>query len=129
MADFFSSFWNILWTALTIFVFIAWLMVLFSIIGDLFRDRSLGGFAKAVWVFFLIFVPALAALVYLIARGGGMNERATQAAQRQQAAANAYIREVASTSIADQLTEAKALLDSGAITAEEYQLIKTKALT
>ena len=77
------TFGQVLLAVLEVFLFAAWLMILFVIIGDLFRDHQLSGWAKAAWVIFLIFVPFLAALVYLIARGDGMRERAL--AQQQQA--------------------------------------------
>src|SRR5262249_337446 len=91
----FSNFWDIVWWFLWIFAFTAYLFVLFSIFGDLFRDSKLGGWAKALWVIFLIFVPFLTALIYLIARGNGMQERALEQAKRQQEATNAYIQSVA----------------------------------
>ena len=74
MVGFLSNIWDFIWMFFTIFVFFAWLMALFSIIGDLFRDRALSGIAKAIWLLFLIFIPFLTAIVYLIARGGGMAE-------------------------------------------------------
>ena len=89
-----SSFLDILWWSLTVFVFIAYLMALFSIISDLFRDRQLNGFAKAVWLLFLVFLPFITALVYLIARGKGMGERAQRQAAAAQTATEDYIRSV-----------------------------------
>lgn len=106
----------------------AYLIVLFNIIIDLFRDRELSGWWKAVWVFFLIFFPALTALVYLIARGGGMASRQAAQLQDAQAQTDAYIRSVAAKSPADQIADAKALLDAGAISAEEFEALKAKAL-
>ncbi len=103
-------------------------MTLFSIIGDIFRDRSLSGFAKAVWFIFLIFVPILTALVYLIARGGGMAERDAETVRRYKSAQDDYIKSVAGTSPADQIAQAKSLLDSGAISQAEYDQLKAKAL-
>ncbi|MGB4136408.1 MAG: SHOCT domain-containing protein [Microbacterium sp.] len=124
-----SSFLDILWWSLTVFVFIAYLMALFSIISDLFRDRKLNGFAKAVWLLFLVFLPFLTALVYLIARGRGMGERAAAQAERSQEAAESYIRSVAAeTTPTDEIARAKALLDSGAIDAAEYETLKRAAL-
>lgn len=128
MFGFLSNVWDFLWMFFTIFVFFAWLMALFSIIGDLFRDRALSGWAKAIWLIALIFVPFLTALVYLIVRGGGMAERSAEVAKAQRSAADEYIRNVAGTSPAHELTEAKALLDSGAITAEEFAGLKAKIL-
>lgn len=128
------SFWNVIWDAiwwfLTIFVFVAYLMALFSIISDLFRDHKLNGWAKAAWMLFLVFVPFLTALVYLIARGRGMGERAQRQAVEAQEAANEYIRSVsgAASTPAAEIASAKALLDSGAITAEEFDKLKQSAL-
>ena len=128
--DFWSFFWLLVWS----FFFVAYLMILFHIFGDLFRDKELGGFAKVVWVVVLLVFPFLAALVYLIARGHGMAERQMKGAMEMKAAQDEYIRSVAgggaatSSSPVEQLSRAKALLDSGAITSDEYAALKTKAL-
>ncbi len=127
MADFLAHIWDFIWMFFTIFVFFAWLMALFSIIGDLFRDRALSGWAKAVWLLFLIFVPFLTALVYLIARGSGMAERAASQAKAQKNAADDYIRSV-SGGAAGEIAQAKALLDAGTITQAEFDALKAKAL-
>ncbi len=114
-----------------IFVFVAYLMVLFSIIGDIFRDHELNGWGKALWILFLIFVPFLTALVYLIARGTGMQKRSIAQAQELRAAQDAYIRQTAGSgggSAADDISKAKALLDSGTITQAEFDALKAKAL-
>ena len=127
--DILQATWDIVWFFFWTFAFIAYLMVLFSIIGDIFRDRSLNGWGKAAWMLFLIFVPFLTALVYLIARGTGMAERQRSAAQQNQAATEQYVRSVAGTgSAAEEITKAKALLDIGTITADEYAALKAKAL-
>lgn len=127
--DFLEATWDVIWFFFWTFAFIAYLMVLFSIIGDIFRDHTLNGWAKAAWMLFLIFVPFLTALIYLIARGKGMAERQMQAAQRNQQATEEYVRSVAgSGGSADEIAKAKALLDSGTITAEEYAALKAKAL-
>ncbi|KKI22579.1 MULTISPECIES: SHOCT domain-containing protein [unclassified Leucobacter] len=127
--SFLSNIWDAIWWMLTIFVFIAYLMALFSIIGDLFRDRKLNGFAKAVWLLFLVFLPFLTALVYLIVRGRGMGERAEAQAQQTQDAAESYIRSVAAEATpTDEIVRAKQLLDAGAITDEEYASLKAAAL-
>ncbi|WP_125100206.1 SHOCT domain-containing protein [Leucobacter chromiireducens] len=127
--SFLSNIWDAIWWMLTIFVFIAYLMALFSIIGDLFRDRKLNGFAKAVWLLFLVFLPFLTALVYLIVRGRGMGERAAAQAQQTQDAAESYIRSVAAEATpTDEIVRAKQLLDAGAITDEEYASLKAAAL-
>jgi hypothetical protein len=123
------SFWDIVWFIFITFLFFAWLMVLFSILSDLFRDKETGGFAKAIWVLALIFIPFLTALIYLIARGHGMAERNAAAAKEMKQAQDAYIREAAGSSPADQIARAKELLDSGAISQAEYDSIKAKALS
>ena len=87
--NFWESFWDVIWWFLWAFVFIAYLMALFAIIGDLFRDHKLSGWWKAVWIIFLIFVPFLTALIYLIARGNGMAERSQKEAKQYQAATDA----------------------------------------
>jgi hypothetical protein len=126
--DFWSYFWLLVWW----FFFVAYLMVLFQIFGDLFRDNELGGVAKALWVLVLVFFPIVAALVYLVARGKGMAARTMQRNADMVAAQDDYIRSVASTSSGssgvEQLSQAKALLDSGAITPEEFAKIKAQAL-
>jgi hypothetical protein len=116
------------------FIFFAWFMSLFWVFGDLFRSRDVGGFAKTLWVLFLIILPILGMLVYLIARGGGMTERALAAQAETQKRQDAYIRSVATPngsngSAADEIASAKALLDSGAINSAEYEQLKATALT
>ncbi|WP_203581450.1 SHOCT domain-containing protein [Microbacterium hibisci] len=126
-----GGFWDFILWFFWIFVFVAYLMVLFSIIGDIFRDHELNGWLKAVWILFLIFVPFLTALVYLIARGNSMQKRSIEQAQELRAAQDAYIRQTAGTggaSAADDIAKAKSLLDSGAITQAEFDALKAKAL-
>src|SRR4051794_22701558 len=107
----------------------AYLVVLFQILTDLFRDKAVSGWFKAIWVLFLIIFPLLTSLIYLIARGQGMAERHVSEAQAAQADADAYIRSVATTgSPAEEIAKAKALHDSGAINDEEYASLKAKAL-
>jgi hypothetical protein len=123
------SFWDIVWFIVITWAFVAYLMVMFSIIGDIFRDRELSGVWKAVWVIALVFLPFITAVVYLISRGGSMAERSMQASAMHRRQQDDYIREVAGkTSPADQITQARALLDSGAISQQEYDALKTKAL-
>lgn len=126
--SYWSNIGDAIWWFLTIFVFFAYLMALFSIISDLFRDHKLNGWWKAVWLVFLLFLPFITALVYLIARGRGMGERAQAQAKRMQDAQEAYIREVSGGATA-QISEAKQLLDSGAITQAEFDALKAKALS
>ena len=123
------SFWDIVWFIAISFLFFAWLMVLFSILSDLFRDKETSGFVKAVWVFALIFLPFLTALLYLIVRGHGMADRNVAAAQQMKQAQDAYIREAAGSSPADQIARAKELLDSSAISQAEFDSLKSKALS
>ena len=123
------SFWDIVWFIFISFVFIAYLMVLFSIIADLFRDPDASGGVKAVWVIALIFLPFLTALVYLIARGRGMTERSARFAQANQQQQEDYIRQVAGSSSAEQIEKAQAMLDRGTITQAEFERLKEKALT
>ena len=125
-----NSFWDVIWWFLWAFVFIAYLMALFAIIGDLFRDQKLSGWWKAVWIIFLIFVPFITALIYLIARGNGMAERSQREAKQYQAATDAYIRQTAGSaaSPSDEIAKARALLDAGTISQQEYDQLKTKAL-
>ncbi|MFF2632312.1 SHOCT domain-containing protein [Microbacterium sp. NPDC058021] len=127
---FWGSFWDLIWWFLWAFVFFAYLMALFSIIGDLFRDHKLSGWWKAVWIFFLIFFPIITALIYLIARGSGMAERSAQAARQFREQQDAYIKTVAGSgaSPTEEIAKAKQLLDDGTITQAEYEALKAKAL-
>ena len=113
------------------FLFFAWFMCLFWVLGDLFRSRDLGGGAKTLWVIFVILIPWLGILVYLIARGHGMQERQLEQAKEMQAAQAEYIKSVAapaSGGATSQIADAKGLLDSGAITQAEFDQLKAKAL-
>lgn len=126
--NFWTDFWSVLWFAFWMFAFIAYLMVLFSIIGDIFRDRDLNGWFKALWIIFLVFVPFLTAVIYLIARGNGMAERQARDYKEAQSATESYIRNVAGSSPSDEIAKAKALLDAGSITPAEFDSIKRHAL-
>ena len=112
------------------FLFFAWFMCLFWVLGDIFRSKDLGGGGKTFWVIFVIIIPWLGVLVYVIARGKGMQERQLEQAKELQTAQADYIKSVAgsSGSAADQIASAKGLLDSGAITQAEFDQIKSKAL-
>ncbi|WP_270618521.1 SHOCT domain-containing protein (plasmid) [Micrococcus luteus] len=125
--DFWSTIWDAIWWFFTIFVFVAYLIALFSIISDLFRDRELSGVYKAIWLLFLIFIPFLTALVYLIFRGRGMGDRAERQAREAKATADDYIRTVAGGP-ASEIAQAKQLLDSGTISEAEFQSLKQSAL-
>jgi uncharacterized membrane protein YcjF (UPF0283 family) len=122
------SFWNYFWLVVEIFFFFAYLVVLFMIITDLFRDHRLSGWWKAVWVICLIIFPLVTALVYVIARGNGMAQRQAETQRQAKAATDSYIRDVAGASPADQIATAKQLLDSGAIDQAEFEKLKTAAL-
>jgi ABC-type transport system involved in multi-copper enzyme maturation permease subunit len=125
-----DSFWDFFWFIISFFLLMAYLMVLFQIVGDLFRDKDTSGVMKAVWIFFLIILPILTSLVYLIARGQSMAERNVAALQAAQHDQEAYIRKVtAGASPSDEIARAKSLLDSGAISPEEFEKLKGKALT
>ena len=123
-----DSFWDFLWLIIVSFAFIAYLMVLFSIIGDLFRDHKSSGWVKAIWVFFLIVAPFLTALIYLIAKGDGMSKRQVAAMQEAKDEQDQYIRQVAGRTSAEEIAHAKTLLDKGTITEDELGQLKAKAL-
>ena len=113
------------------FLFFAWFMCLFWIFGDIFRSKDLGGGGKTLWVLFVILIPWLGILVYLIARGRGMQERQLEQAKDMHRAQTEYIQSVSGGSSAnptDQIASAKGLLDSGTITQAEFDQIKAKAL-
>jgi ABC-type multidrug transport system fused ATPase/permease subunit len=122
------NFWSIVGFFFWSFVFISYLFALFAVIGDLFRDRRLNGWWKAVWIIFLIFVPFATVFVYLTARGRGMAARSSRTAAAAQSATNDYIRSVANTSPADEIAQGKALLDAGTITPAEFESLKARAL-
>lgn len=123
------SFWESLGWMLWATVFIGYLFALFAIIADLFRDHKLSGWLKAVWVFFLLFLPILTALVYLVARSEGMTERSNKAARDAEKAAESYIREVAGKSPSEEIAAAAALLEAGAISEDEFAALKLKVLS
>jgi hypothetical protein len=112
-------------TTLSIFFFVIWIWILITILSDLFRDHELSGWAKAAWVFFLVFIPFLAALVYLGLRGAGMRERSVKAQQEAKSQLDDYIRETAA-SPADELHKLSELRDKGTITDEEFERMKAR---
>jgi hypothetical protein len=123
------SFWDIVWFIIISYALVAYLVALFHIIGDIFRDDELSGWLKAVWVVSLCFLPFLTAIVYLIARGRGMAARSSERAATRQSSQDAYIRQVAGKSTpSDQIAQARALFDAGAISESEYEALKSKAL-
>jgi hypothetical protein len=124
-----NSFAQWLWLMVWWFLFIAYLIVLFQIISDLFRDRELSGWAKAAWTLGLIVIPYFVALIYVIARGRGMADRRARDYYQAQERQDEYIRSVATgPSPATQISTAKALLDQGAITQAEFDALKARAL-
>jgi hypothetical protein len=123
------SFWDIVWFIFISFAFVAYLMVMFWIIADLFRDHDTSGFVKAVWIIALVFLPLLTSLIYVIVRGQGMTERTARTAAASKAEQDAYIKSVAAKATpADQIAQARAMLDAGVITEPEYERLKEKAL-
>jgi ABC-type multidrug transport system fused ATPase/permease subunit len=123
-----SNFWDVFWLMISTFFFIAYLLIMFQIVVDLFRDGELGGGWKVLWMIGLIFLPVLTAIIYIIARGEGMAARQQATVQRAKADTDAYIRDVAGKSPAAHIAEAKALLDAGTITQAEFDQLKAKAL-
>jgi hypothetical protein len=115
---------------LIFFLFIAWIWVLISVIADIFRSRDMGGFAKALWVIFVIIIPWLGVLAYLIARGDSMAQRSIDDAAAAEQARRAYIQEAAGTSAspADELAKLASLKESGVISDEEYAKLRAKAI-
>ncbi len=123
------GFWEFFWLMVWGFFFIMYLMVLFQIVVDIFRDSKMNGWFKAIWVLALLVVPVITALIYIIARGKGMNQRQAEAAAGAQQATEDYIRSVATANDpASQIASAKSLLDSGAISQAEFDQLKAKAL-
>lgn len=130
------SFWEFVGWTIWIFFFVAYLIVLFQILTDLFRDKGTNGWVKAIWVIALVFIPFLTALLYLIVRGRGMAERRLEDMQEMHKAQVEYTRQLVSEagggsgglSTTEQLKHGKELLDSGAITPEEFEALKAKLL-
>jgi hypothetical protein len=123
-----SNFWDLVWLMLSTFVFVSYLIIMFQIVVDLFRDTELGGGSKVLWIIGLIFLPVITAIVYIIGRGRGMSARQQASMQRAKSDTESYIKSVAGTSPAAQIAEAKALLDAGTITQEEFARLKAKSL-
>ena len=121
-------FLNIVWSMIIFFAFVIWIWLLITVFIDIFRRRDAGGFAKALWIIVVIALPYLGVLVYLIVEHNGMAERSEKQVQSMQAQQEAYIKSVAGSTPADQIAQAKTLLDSGSITQAEFDAIKAKAL-
>ena len=130
MDDF--SLWDVFVSTFWFMLLVAWIMLLFRVIGDIFRDDELSGGMKAFWTLFIILLPWLGVLVYLIARGGSMAERSIKEAQAADARTRAYIQEAAGSggggNVSSELRELAALRDAGTITPQEYEQAKAKVL-
>lgn len=124
-----SNFWDVVWLMVSTFFFVAYLIIMFQIVVDLFRDHELGGGSKVLWVIGLIFLPVVTAIVYIVARGRGMAQRQQASLQKAKADTDAYIKSVAGRSPAADIAEAKALLDAGTINQAEFDRLKAKALS
>jgi Short C-terminal domain/Phospholipase_D-nuclease N-terminal len=120
-------FLDVMWTMLVFFCWVIWFWILITVIADIFRRHDASGFTKVLWMIFVIIVPFLGVFIYIIANHEGMTERNVQRAQHVQAQSDAYVRSVAGGP-ASEIEKAKALLDSGAISQQEYDAIKQKAL-
>ena len=122
-------FLDVFWTMLVFFVWVAWFLLLFRVIGDIFRRHDIGGGAKVLWLIFVIVLPFLGVFIYLIANNNGMNERSLERAQAQQQQFDQYVQSAAgSGGAAAEIEKAKQLLDSGAITQGDFDAIKQKAI-
>jgi len=122
-----SNFWSSFWLIAEVFVFVAYLLVLFHIVSDLFRNGEISSLAKALWILGFIFLP-FTALIYLVWHGRGIAQRQQQQMERIKSDTDKYIRQVAGKSPAEQISEAKALLDAGIVSADEFAKLKAKAL-
>jgi hypothetical protein len=120
-------FLDVFWSMLVFFMFFIWLMILFRVFADVFRRHDIGGGGKALWIIFVIVLPFLGVLVYLLTQNDGMTQRALEGAQVQRAQMDDYVRSVAGGA-AGEIEKAKGLLDSGAITQAEFDAMKAKAL-
>jgi putative oligomerization/nucleic acid binding protein/phospholipase D-like protein len=120
-------FLDVFWSMIIFFFWVIWIWIVITVLIDIFRRRDIGGFAKAMWVVFVVILPWLGVLIYLIVQHDGMRERSIQQAQEQKQQFDSYVREAAGGS-ADQIAKAKQLLDSGAITQDEFNALKAKAL-
>lgn len=122
------NFGEMLLLVLEVFLFVAWLWILFAIISDLFRDHKISGWGKAAWIFFLLILPFLGALIYLIARGDGMRDRTIKEQEDMKSHFDAYVREQAGASSADELHKLNDLKEKGALSPEEFERAKAKLL-
>ena len=123
-----NNFWSFFWLILEVFLLFVYIVLFFMIAQDIFRDSKMGGWAKAIWVLFLIIFPFVTAFVYLIARGNGMERRRREAAVAAQRAVDSYIRETANGNPAHVIAEANTLFQQGVITKEEFDQLQARAL-
>ena len=123
-----STFWDSFWLIAEVFIFVAYLVVLFHIFSDLFRNSEMSGFVKALWILGLFLPIPFIALIYILCHGRGMAQRQRQAMERVKSDTDSYIRQIAGKSPAEQISEAKALLNAGTITADEFAQLKAKAI-
>jgi len=121
-------FLNILWSMIIFFAWVAWIWIVITLFGDIFRRRDIGGWAKGAWIVFIIVVPFLGTLVYLIAQHDGMAERSQKAAEAQQQQMSEYVKSVAGSNSAEEISKAKSLFDAGTINQTEFDALKAKAL-
>jgi hypothetical protein len=120
---------NVFWTIIIVFAWVAWFWVLIIVISDLFSRHDIGGWAKALWMLFVIVVPFLGVFIYVISQGKGMGERRDKQVQASQQEFDSYVRQVAaSDGPADQIAKAKQLLDNGTIDQAEFDRLKAQAL-
>ena len=124
-----SNFWDFIWLMVTAFFMVIYLIIMFQVVVDIFRDHKLGGVGKALWIVALIIAPFLSVLAYLIVRGAGMSERQLSTLQNNREQAESYLRGMVQVkSPAEQIADAKVLLDAGTISADEFAKLKAKAL-
>jgi hypothetical protein len=121
-------FLDVLWSMIIFFFWVIWIWIVITVLIDIFRRHDLGGFAKAAWVIFVVILPWLGVLIYLIVEHDGMRERSLSQAQAQRQQFDDYVRTTAGGGPAGEIAQAKELLDSGAITQEEFAALKAKAL-
>jgi hypothetical protein len=121
-------FMDVLWSMIIFFFWVIWIWIVITVLIDIFRRHDIGGFAKALWVIFVVILPWLGVLVYLIAQHDGMRERSMKQAQAQRRQLDDYVRDTAGGGAAADIAKAKELLDAGAITQDEFEVLKAKAL-
>ncbi len=125
-------FMDVLWSMIIFFFWVIWIWIVITVLIDIFRRHDIGGFAKALWVIFVVILPWLGVLIYLIVEHDGMRDRSMKQAQAQQRAFDDYVRDTAGGGgggSAAEIAKAKELLDAGAITQEEFEALKAKALS